>query len=163
MRVRQILDLLESQGEWVNRSCTRDRILFGDDQKDVNKVVVCWVATKEVIQYAIEHDVHFIITHENAFYMASTSLPTAVYKAQKEKEALLEKHDITLYRCHDLWDLYPEYGVRDCWAKVLDLNFEELHDYSFLRFANDVNMTVEELAQHIIKPVSYTHLRAHET
>lgn len=153
MRVRQILDLLESQGEWVNRSCTRDRILFGDDQKEVSKVVVCWVATKEIIQYAIEHDVHFIITHENAFYMASTSLPTPVYKAQKEKEALLDKHDITLYRCHDLWDLYPEYGVRDCWAKVLDLNFEESHDHSFLRFANDVNMTVEELAQHIIKQI----------
>ena len=46
MRVKKILDLLESQGEWVNRSCTRDRILFGDDQKEVSKVVVCWVATE---------------------------------------------------------------------------------------------------------------------
>lgn len=33
MRIRDIIDLLESQGEWVNRSCTRDRILFGDDQR----------------------------------------------------------------------------------------------------------------------------------
>ena len=46
MRVKKILDLLESQGEWVNRSCTRDRILFGDDQKEVSKVVVFWVATE---------------------------------------------------------------------------------------------------------------------
>ena len=32
MRIRDIIDLLESQGEWVNRSRTRDRILFGDDR-----------------------------------------------------------------------------------------------------------------------------------
>lgn len=28
MTIRDIIDLLESQGEWVNRNCTRDRILF---------------------------------------------------------------------------------------------------------------------------------------
>ena len=26
MAIRDIIDLLESHGEWVNRSCTRDRI-----------------------------------------------------------------------------------------------------------------------------------------
>lgn len=153
MKIRKILDLLESQGEWVNRSYTRDRILFGNDQKDVNKVIVCWVATKDIIHYAIEHDVHFIITHENAFYMASTSLPTVVFESQKEKEDLLNKNDITLYRCHDLWDLYPEYGVKDQWAKVLGLNFEKSNTHSFLRYANDVDMTVEELAHHIIQQI----------
>lgn len=149
MKIRKILDLLESQGEWVNRNCTRDRILFGDDQKDVDKVIVCWVATNDIIDQAIEQDVHFIITHENAFYMASTSLPTPVYEAQQKKEILLKENDITLYRCHDLWDLYPEYGVRDCWAKVLELNFEAVEGHSFLRYAHDVNMTVKELAHHI--------------
>lgn len=37
MTIRDIIDLLESQGEWVNRSCTRDRILFGDDQTEISK------------------------------------------------------------------------------------------------------------------------------
>ena len=70
MAIRDIIDLLESQGEWVNRSCTRDRILFGDDQTEISKVITCWVATNKVIQYAIEHDIHFIISHENPFYLA---------------------------------------------------------------------------------------------
>ena len=61
MTIRDIIDLLESQGEWVNRSCTRDRILFGEDQTEISKVITCWVATNKVIQYAIEHDIHFII------------------------------------------------------------------------------------------------------
>ena len=60
MRIRDIIDLLESQGEWVNRSCTRDRILFGDAQSEISKVITCWLATIEVIQYAVEHDIHFI-------------------------------------------------------------------------------------------------------
>lgn len=138
MTIRDIMDLLESQGEWVNRSCTRDRILFGDDQTEISKVITCWVATNKVIQYAIEHDIHFIISHENPFYLASTSLPTLIYKAQKEKEALLKENNITIYRCHDLWDVYPEYGIRDSWANTLDLDFEESHDYSYYRYTNDI-------------------------
>lgn len=57
MTIRDIIDLLESQGEWVNRSCTRDRILFGEDQTEISKVITCWVATNKVIQYAVEHDI----------------------------------------------------------------------------------------------------------
>ena len=64
MTIRDIIDLLESQGEWVNRSRTRDRILFGDDQTEISKVITCWVATNKVIQYAVEHDIHFIISHD---------------------------------------------------------------------------------------------------
>lgn len=60
MRIRDIIDLLESQGEWVNRSRTRDCILFGDDQTEISKVITCWVATNKVIQYAVEHGIHFI-------------------------------------------------------------------------------------------------------
>lgn len=52
MTIRDIIDLLESQGEWVNRNCTRDRILFGEDQTEISKVITCWVATNKVIQYA---------------------------------------------------------------------------------------------------------------
>ena len=55
MTIRDIIDLLESQGEWVNRSCTRDRILFGDDQTEISKVITCWVATNKVIQYTLHY------------------------------------------------------------------------------------------------------------
>ena len=53
MTIRDIIDLLESQGEWVNRNCTRDRILFGEDQTEISKVITCWVATNKVIQNMI--------------------------------------------------------------------------------------------------------------
>ena len=92
MTIRDIIDLLESQGEWVNRNCTRDRILFGEDQTEISKVITCWVATNKVIQYAIEHDIHFIISHENPFYLASTTLPTLIYRAQNPSPVIRVMH-----------------------------------------------------------------------
>ena len=149
MKIAEIISCLDKQGEWVNRSLTRDRLLIGDDEQEVNQVIVCWVATFDIIEKAINAKCHFIITHENPFYLESTLLPTNVRIAQHEKKALLEKNNIAVYRCHDLWDLYPEYGVRDQWAQLLKLNFEEAVQDSFIRIATDVNMSTLQLAKHI--------------
>lgn len=152
MKIQDIINCLESQGEWVNRDCTRDHILIGDTQIDIDQVYVCWVATLDVIEKAIENNCHFIITHENLFYMNGTTVPTAILDAQRKKMDLLEDHHITVYRCHDLWDLYPELGVRDQWASLLELPFDSApSSKSFLRVSQKFDMTVCQLAQHIAK------------
>ena len=124
MKIKNIIEFLESQGDWVNRHFTRDHILIGTDETEIKSVIVCWVATLDVINKAVKNYCHLIISHENPFYMASTSLPTVVLHAQKEKMKLLNDNNITIYRCHDLWDLYPKYGVRDQWAKTLGFDFD---------------------------------------
>lgn len=151
MKIKEIIEHLESQGDWVNWECTRDHILFGQDSKEIDYVMICWVATTKVIKKAIEKKCHFIITHENPFYMTSTALPSLLIEAQKEKEVLLKENDITLYRCHDLWDLYPKYGVRDKWAEILHINFQESLQNKYLRISEKFHMSVSELAMHIIK------------
>ena len=83
--------------------------------------------------------------------MASTSLPTVVLHAQKEKMKLLNDNNITIYRCHDLWDLYPKYGVRDQWAKTLGFDFDLKKSNKFLCYADNINLTTEQLAHHVIK------------
>lgn len=154
MKIQDIVNDLEKQGEWVNREYTRDHILFGHPDMEIDKVIVCWVATMEVIQQAIKQQCHFIITHENLFYMNRTSIPTAIIQSQQEKMNLLEKNKITVYRCHDLWDLYPHIGVRDQWAKLLKIPFQEVTSpHSYLRISKPFEMTVETLAQHIIKSI----------
>ena len=50
MKIQDIVNDLEKQGEWVNREYTRDHILFGRTDMEIDKVIVCWVATMEVIQ-----------------------------------------------------------------------------------------------------------------
>lgn len=151
MKIKNIIEFLESQGDWVNRHFTRDHILIGTDETEIKSVIVCWVATLDVINKAVKNDCHLIISHENPFYMASTSLPTVVLHAQKEKMKLLNDNNITIYRCHDLWDLYPKYGVRDQWAKTLGFDFDLKKSNKFLCYADNINLTTEQLAHHVIK------------
>lgn len=64
---------------------------------------------------------------------------------------LLNDNNITIYRCHDLWDLYPKYGVRDQWAKTLGFDFDLKKSNKFLCYADNINLTTEQLAHHVIK------------
>ena len=97
MKVKEIINYLESQGVWVNWSQTRDYLLLGDESTDVDKVIVCWVATIDVINQAIDKGCHFIKSHEKPFYMYSTGLPSKVREAQKRKMELLKKNNISIY------------------------------------------------------------------
>lgn len=43
MKIKNIIEFLESQGDWVNRHFTRDHILIGTDETEIKSVIVCWV------------------------------------------------------------------------------------------------------------------------
>lgn len=149
MRIKDITTMLEKEGTWVSRDIvTRDHILFGSDETEVTKIGVCWVATKKVILEAIKQGIHFIISHENPFYQCSTRMNTAAIISAEEKKKLLKEHDITVYRCHDVWDLIPEAGVADQWAKRLGFAFEKRVISSFYQAADITPMTTRALALH---------------
>lgn len=158
MKIKEIINHLESKGEWVNKYKTRDHILYGCDDTEISTIIVCWVATLDIIEQAIKNKCHFIITHENPFYIAGTSIHNEILKSQEQKYMLLKKHNITIYRCHDLWDLYPEIGVRDMWAKTLQIPFEKIQNpKSFLRISKPFKMTVHELSTQIIQNIEPYH------
>lgn len=152
MQIMDVIQHLEEQGTWVNWEFqTRDHVLFGDKNQEIKKIGVCWVATKQVIQEAIDNDIHFIITHENPFYQCSTRMMSAAINAANEKKALLEKNHICVYRCHDVWDCLPEYGIHDQWAKRLGFSFEDRNISSYYQSAMIPQMTVKELAHHVVQ------------
>ena len=126
MKICEVTALLEQEGTWVHRNMkTRDHLLFGDDQQEVGRIGICWVASKGAILAAVKQKVNFIITHENPFYQCSTQMHTAAIKAAEEKKRILQEHGISVYRCHDVWDCIKEYGVADQWAFRLGFKFEE--------------------------------------
>ena len=52
MQIIDVIQHLEEQGTWVNRAYqTRDHILFGDSHQEIERVGVCWVATKRYSFY----------------------------------------------------------------------------------------------------------------
>lgn len=149
MRIEEIIQNIEKQEPWVNKNRTRDHVLFGDEQMEVTKIGVCWIADMNAIREAVNRDIHFIITHENPFYLESTQPLTRIMEACKIKKALLEKHSICLYRCHDGWDLFPHYGVADTWAQVLGFAFEERTSVTQLYHFANIDLTAGETAKQI--------------
>lgn len=54
MKIKDVIECLKNEGTWVRwNRCTRDRVLFGDDDQEVKKIGVCWVATNRVIEQAL--------------------------------------------------------------------------------------------------------------
>ena len=153
MKIIDIIKHLESVGTWVNWDKTRDIVLYGDINKEISKMGVCWVVTKQVIQKAKEEGINFIISHENMFYEATTSPTRALLESANIKKQMLEEADITVYRCHDVWDMMPIYGVADTWAKDIGLDFEPRVVSSYNSYANVKDMTLKDVAQKVAKAV----------
>ena len=92
MYINEIIEKIEKEATWVDYSQTRDVILTGDN-KEVNKIGVCWVATKEALEEAKKQDIHFIINHENFLYLEHTHMWQGYFQARQDK----------IKFCKDVW------------------------------------------------------------
>ncbi|MDD6467158.1 MAG: Nif3-like dinuclear metal center hexameric protein [Erysipelotrichaceae bacterium] len=153
MKVKEVIEHLQAKGTWVNWDKTRDIVLYGKTDKEITKMGVCWVATKDVIRQAQQAGINFIISHENLFYEQSTSPNRLLLESANEKKAMLDEGDITVYRCHDVWDMMPEYGVADVWSSDIGFDFEPRVVSSYNSYANIDYLTVREVAQKVANAV----------
>jgi len=149
MNIDTIITALNKNADWVDFNYTRDVVMFGDSSQKVTKAGVCWVATIPAIEQAIKKEINFIISHENCFYEEGTMLPKELLEAKKKKMELLKKHNICVYRCHDVWDKIPNVGVSDTWASIIGLPFAPRDIHSYNSFATFESMTVEMIAKKI--------------
>lgn len=130
MKAIDILNHFLSLAHWVDRSSTVDRIIAGDPEKEVKKVLVTWMSTMDAVKYAVAQGYDMIMTHEPTFWIHSTELETmAVWeaghikkKAADEKKRLIEENGIVVLRNHDVWDRMPYIGIP--WALADYLGFE---------------------------------------
>lgn len=155
MKIIEIIERINKECTWKN-FCrkTRDRVLVGDANQEVDRVIICWVATHQVIDEAIQKGIHFIISHENPFYASGTNMETAMYEAIENKKEKCEQNQICIYRCHDVWDLIPNYGVSDVWASKLGYNFEPRKISSYYQVATIDECKVSDIAQHVANVLS---------
>jgi len=150
MKVSEVIIHLESKGSWVNWGKTRDVVLFGDTDKEITKIGVCWVASIPAIEQAIESRVNFIISHENLFYLEGSCLDKGIKDSVSRKKELLSLHGITVYRCHDVWDKIPNVGVADTWAKDIGFEFIERDVTSFNSYAYVNQLPLKEVAEKVV-------------
>ena len=146
MRVQEVIDYIENLDDFVDKDLTRDTILYGNPNTEVQKAGVSWIVSNDVIQQAADSHVNLIITHENMFYKEVTCLHAALRVSRRQKTELLKENGICVYRTHDLWDRLPELGVADSFVSLLGFRHDQRDRKSFYTKCYVDGLTIEETA-----------------
>lgn len=129
MKATEILDHFLSQATWFDKTTTVDRIITGDPEKEVKKVLVTWMSTLNSVKYAAAHGFDMIMTHEPTFWIHAHEQETMAgweagymkQEAANEKQKLIKENDLVILRNHDVWDRMPEIGIPWALAGFLGL------------------------------------------
>jgi len=149
-----------SRAPWVNREDTVDTVKAGDPSRKVKTVAVGWMSTIYDLRKAVELGCELFITHEPTFW--EHWAPEGKNRRERggiEKTRLLEETGLVILRCHDVWDAWPDTGIRDGWASGLGLTklvakskdgwsaMYEIPETTLKRFARHVLSKVKTIGQ----------------
>ena len=158
MTASDILRHFHSVGTWIDPVKTVDRIIIGDPDTDVSRVLVTWMSTFTAVRAAVARGCQLVVTHEPTFWRhrneieESGAIESPIWhKAFEEKRSYIEKHKLVILRCHDVWDFMPEIGIPFAWAQFLGLGNTPaatgqrgaLHRYDI------TPTTIDAFAQHV--------------
>ncbi|MBD3350061.1 MAG: hypothetical protein GF364_01065 [Candidatus Lokiarchaeota archaeon] len=160
MKAIEIYNHLKEKGTWVNWNRTCDEFLFGDPEAEVKSVAIGWMATIPNLKKALELDCNLFITHE-PLYVAQPN-EFGVYTSHGhmlelddpwvQKGKWMEENNFVVFRCHDVWDDFPEIGIHGAWATWLGLNnmiysekFYEVHDLGEIKLEKLVSNIAKRL------------------
>jgi len=157
MIANEVMEHFREAGTWVDWDRTCDRFLHGDPEIEVKGIATTWMATKKVIERAATRNLNLIVTHEPIFFESGPPYglkgTTQGDNVIAQKKALLERSGITVMRCHDVWDRFPDYGIPDAWAEFLGFRTDPRPLESFHKVCLVDSMTLEELGEHVLKKV----------
>ena len=138
MKLKEITNIIE---QWAPLNWAEDfdnvGLLVGDSSSIVNKAIITIDTLENVIEEAIENNCDLIISFHPIIFDGLKKVNNKNYVERVIAKAI--KNNINIYSIHTNLDNHPE-GVNFQISKYLELNKTK-----------------------ILIPVSYTHLRAHET
>jgi len=160
MNTNDIREHLLSKAPWVNRDATVDTVKAGDPDKEIESVGVGWMSTLANLKFAHEKGCDLFVTHEPTFWHHSPDeAPLRGEAPGIEKQKFLDETGMVILRVHDIWDPWPEIGIRDSWAAGLGLRNRiaeddtkfvavyKMPETTLRAFAKHVAMMVEPLGQ----------------
>lgn len=163
MKIQEVIDLMidkhyhEWSGNPIKPDTTRDKILYGDSERECTGIVTAIYASVNVIKRAVELGANLIVTHESLFWNHGDYTNWLEdNKTFQMKCQLLKENNIVVWRDHD----YIHAGV-DWNGKRVDGIFYGLLDrlgwYAYLKSELCFPMTLEipemsvgDLAAHLM-------------
>ena len=110
--VQEVIDLILKEIPGTPIKDTVDTIKSGAPDQKVTSIVTTMFATVEVIRATARLGANFIIAHEPTFYNHLDDTNWLQQNAVvKQKQELLQKHNIAIWRFHDYWHAYRPDGI----------------------------------------------------
>jgi putative NIF3 family GTP cyclohydrolase 1 type 2 len=157
MRCLDIHEHFRTRGDWVNWERTTDTFKAGDPEKPVRTVAVAWKASWDALREAHDRGADLFVSHESICVNAVNGSPepevTFALASEGDKFDWLAQSGLVVYRCHDVWDRFPEVGIRWAWQKGLSLGGKVIVDEYPLLVTQVEPLTLGELARHILERV----------
>ena len=112
MTVNQVIAKIPAELPGKPLPETVDTLKTGSGDQLVTGIITTMFATVDVIRQAIKTKANFIIAHEPTFYNHPDKLDWVENNGvAKEKKALLENNQITVWRFHDYWHMMKPDGI----------------------------------------------------
>jgi len=111
-----------SLADWVDPSNTVDRIIIGEADKEVRRILVTWIASFQAARVAVERGFDLLMTHEPTFWVHANELDNIESsEIASAKRRFIEEGGLVILRNHDVWDRMPQIGIPWAWARFLGL------------------------------------------
>ena len=121
MKAQVIYEYLKSMdGGWVDWNNTVDSFKSGEPDCEVTGIAVGWMCYTWALKQALMMGCNLFIAHEPLYYNHRDNDESMFsFDNIKAKRKLIEDSNLTVLRCHDLWDQVKEIGIPDSWAQLL--------------------------------------------
>lgn len=157
MTVRQVVDQMLSELETEIKPGSVDTLKSGNWDQEVTGIATTFMATLSVLKKAQAEGINLIITHEPTYYnhrdiMDDLSENDPVVKA---KEAFIKKHQLVVFRYHDVPHQIEEDQIKNGMIQKLGWGKYHLGDMVF----EAPHQTVEALARFLMDHFSTNTVR----
>ena len=126
MKVKDIIKEMEKLAPpFLKESYDNVGLMVGDEEKDVQKILLALDCTKEVINEAILNNIDLIITHHPLIFRKPSRI--VMGDLQGEKIISLIKNDISLYSSHTNLDTVKG-GINETIVKMLGFGESKIID-----------------------------------
>ncbi|MEM2905581.1 MAG: Nif3-like dinuclear metal center hexameric protein [Candidatus Bathyarchaeia archaeon] len=152
MKANELHSHMASVGTWVDWKRTSDRFLAGDPEATVKGIAVSWMPTVNNLRRAWAKGANLFVAHEPLYISdAKQGSVQPGREAWAEKKRWLDETGMVVYRCHDVWDDYPEIGVHGAWADFLGLTGKPVASSRFYEVHEVGDLTLRQLAERILE------------
>ena len=112
LTIQDVINLIMEEMPHAPMESTVDTIKSGDPHQPVRAIIITFMATHQLIEFAARQGVNMIITHESIYYNHVDDTQwldnNDVYQ---KKRQILEDSGIVVWRLHDAWHNFQPDGI----------------------------------------------------